>query len=290
LRSTLLGAADAKLRRRESAKPRGRNRLPTAGADSIGAGIDSRERPFDGSELSPAGFVQSLEHVVVLDLQRLLFGVFFERLLLPAEAGFDVLDASEQLSPSLRQEFAHFGFFGHGQILLTTKPVVNRKPSELESDLMKVEDLMTTDVGACRPFDSVDRSAKVMWERDCGAVPVVDQEGRAIAMLTDRDICMAALTQGKSLGEIHVSSAMSRRLWSCRPDDDLKQAEETMRTHQVRRLPVIDHDGKLVGVLSISDLARAAASAKGGRSKKKPVGASEVGETLKAISTPSVGN
>jgi len=155
---------------------------------------------------------------------------------------------------------------------------------------MKVEDLMTADVGACRPFDTVDRSAKVMWERDCGAVPVVDQDGRAIAMLTDRDVCMAALTQGRALEEIHVSSAMSRRLWSCRPQDDLKEAEKLMRIHQVRRLPVVDVEGKLVGLISISDLARVAVSTKAGaRTKKKPVAASDVGETLGAISSPSVG-
>ena len=153
---------------------------------------------------------------------------------------------------------------------------------------MKIEDLMTTDVGACRPFDSVDRSAKLMWERDCGAVPVVDQEGRVIAMLTDRDICMAALTQGRALGEIHVSSAMSRRLWSCRPKDDVKEAETVMRAHQVRRLPVVDAEGKLVGLLSISDLARVAVSPKGGGAKKKPVAAADVGETLGAISSPAV--
>lgn len=152
---------------------------------------------------------------------------------------------------------------------------------------MKIEDLMTTDVGACRPFDSVDRSAKLMWERDCGAVPVVDQEGRVIAMLTDRDICMAALTQGRPLAEIHVSSAMSRRLWSCRPHDDVKEAETAMRAHQVRRLPVVDAEGKLVGVLSISDLARVAVSTKVGRAKKSAVAASEVGQTLGAISSPS---
>jgi CBS domain-containing protein len=152
---------------------------------------------------------------------------------------------------------------------------------------MKVEDLMTADVGQCRPFDGVDRPARMMWERDCGAVPVVDQEGRAVAMLTDRDICMAALTQGRPLEEIHVSSAMSRRLWSCRPQDDVKDAEKLMRAQQVRRLPVLDVDGKVVGVLSISDLARAAVSVKGGRGKKKPVGPSDVGETLGAISTPS---
>lgn len=152
---------------------------------------------------------------------------------------------------------------------------------------MKVEELMTTDVGACRPFDSVDRSARIMWERDCGAVPVVDPEGQVVAMLTDRDICMAALTQGRPLEEIHVSSAMSRRLWSCRPQDDVKVAEKVMRSRQVRRLPVVDAEGKLVGLLSISDLARVAVSSKGSRAKKKPLGAADVGETLGAISSPA---
>jgi len=152
---------------------------------------------------------------------------------------------------------------------------------------MKVEDLMTTEAGSSRPFDTADRSAKIMWERDCGAVPVVDQEGRVVAMVTDRDICMAALTQGRSLAEIHVSSAMSRRLWSCRPQDDVKEAEKAMRAHQVRRLPVVDAEGKLVGVLSISDLARVAVSSKGTRAKKTPVAAADVGETLGAISSPT---
>jgi CBS domain-containing protein len=151
---------------------------------------------------------------------------------------------------------------------------------------MIVEDLMTPGVGSCRPFDSADRSAKIMWERDCGAVPVVDQDGRAVAMITDRDICMAALTQGRPLAEIQVSSAMSRRLWSCHPHEDVKDAEKLMRVHQVRRLPVVDAEGKLLGILSISDLARVAVSSKGGRSKKK-VAPSDVGETLGAISTPA---
>lgn len=144
---------------------------------------------------------------------------------------------------------------------------------------------MTTEVVSCRPFDTADRSAKIMWERDCGAVPVVDQEGRAVAMVTDRDICMAALTQDRKLAEIHVSSAMSRRLWSCRPQDDVKEAEKAMRAHQVRRLPVVDNEGKLVGLLSISDLARVAVSRKG--AKKKPVATSDVGETLGVISAPA---
>jgi CBS domain-containing protein len=151
---------------------------------------------------------------------------------------------------------------------------------------MKVEELMTTEVGCCRPYDAADQAAKIMWERDCGAAPVVDQDGRVVAVLTDRDICMAAFTQGRSLADIRVSSAMSRSLWSCRADDDVKDAEKAMRTRQVRRLPVVDAEGRLVGILSLSDLARQAMSAKRSRAKTKPVVVSDVGETLGAISAP----
>jgi CBS domain-containing protein len=153
---------------------------------------------------------------------------------------------------------------------------------------MKVQDLMTTEVGACRAFDSADRAAQIMWERDCGAVPVLDQEGSVVAMLTDRDVCIAAMTQGRALSDIRVASAMSRSLWSCRPDDDLSQAEAMMRARKVRRLPVVDAAGKLLGILSLSDLARASMEPKRGRAEKKPVEPSEVGATLGAIS--SAGN
>lgn len=153
---------------------------------------------------------------------------------------------------------------------------------------MKVEELMTTEVGSCRPYDAADQAARIMWEQDCGAVPVVDQDSRVVAVLTDRDICMASFTQGRGLADIRVSSAMSRRLWSCRPEEDVKDAEKTMRTHRVRRLPVVDVDGRLVGILSLSDLARQAMSAKRSRAKKKDVVVADVGETLGAISTPAV--
>jgi CBS domain-containing protein len=153
---------------------------------------------------------------------------------------------------------------------------------------MKVEELMTTEVGSCRPYDGADQAARIMWEQDCGAAPVVDQDGRVVAVLTDRDICMAAFTQGRALGDIRVSSAMSRTLWSCRPEDDVKNAEKSMRAHQVRRLPVVDVEGRLVGILSLSDLARKAMSAKRSRAKNKDVAVAvgDVGETLGAISTP----
>lgn len=155
---------------------------------------------------------------------------------------------------------------------------------------MKVQDLMTTEVGSCRAYDGADKGARVMWEQDCGSVPVVDQDGRVLAMVTDRDLCMAAFTQGRPLEEIRISSAMSKRLFACRPEEDVKQAEKQMREHQVRRLPVVDVEGKLVGILSISDLARQAVRAKPSRSRTKSVGPADVGETLGAISTPATGS
>ena len=151
---------------------------------------------------------------------------------------------------------------------------------------MKVQDLMTTEVGTCRAFDNADRAAQIMWERDCGTVPILDQEGCVVAMLTDRDLCMAAMTQGRALSEIRVSSAMSRDLWACRPDDDLSRTEAVMRARKVRRLPVVDAEGKLVGLLSLSDLARASMAPKRGKTQKKAVEPSEVGATLGAISSP----
>ena len=88
--------------------------------------------------------------------------------------------------------------------------------------MMNVGQLMTRTVHACNPDDPLHVAAQIMWEQDCGCVPVVvDEEGgsRVVGMLTDRDVCMAAYTQGKALAVIKVSSAMSREVCSCRPTD-----------------------------------------------------------------------
>jgi CBS domain-containing protein len=121
---------------------------------------------------------------------------------------------------------------------------------------MNVDQAMTRDVKACGPNDSLSQAAQVMWESDCGCVPVVDDEGRVIGMLTDRDICMAAYTRGQPISNMTVASAASGRLISVQPLDTLATAEQRMREHQIRRLPVVDGDGKLVGLLSTSDLVR----------------------------------
>jgi CBS domain-containing protein len=125
---------------------------------------------------------------------------------------------------------------------------------------MKVVELMVREVTACSPDDALNRAAQIMWENDCGCVPVVDRAARLVAMLTDRDICMAAYTSGRTLKDIRVSAAMSSELFACRPDDELLVAQKIMRERQVRRIPVSDEMGRLVGILSIADIARATAS------------------------------
>src|SRR5258707_9984351 len=124
---------------------------------------------------------------------------------------------------------------------------------------MKVAELMVEEVTACSPDDALNRAAQIMWENDCGCVPVVDRAARLIAMLTDRDICMAAYTRGGTLKDIRVSAAMSSELFACRQDDDLVDAQKMMRERQVRRLPVSDDKGRLVGIISPSSVARATA-------------------------------
>jgi CBS domain-containing protein len=123
---------------------------------------------------------------------------------------------------------------------------------------MKVRDLMVTDVKICAEFSSLNTAAQLMWDNDIGCVPVLDKDGRVIGILTDRDICMAAYTQGAALTGALVTSAMSKQVFSCAPDSDLAFAEKLMREKQVRRLPVIDAQGRLVGIISLNDIAREA--------------------------------
>ena len=123
---------------------------------------------------------------------------------------------------------------------------------------MKVKDVMTSNVRACFNSDNLATVAQVMWDNDCGCVPVLNEEGWLVGMLTDRDICMAAFLQAMPIGEIKVSAVMSRQLFDCTSDDDLSVAEQIMREKKVRRLPVLNKEGRLVGLLSLSDVARQA--------------------------------
>ncbi len=123
---------------------------------------------------------------------------------------------------------------------------------------MLVRDIMQTDVACCNATADACAAAETLWDRDCGALPVLGQSGQVIGMVTDRDLCMAALTQGKRLDQIPVRSVMSRGVYTCRVDQEMAVAHYLMREHKIRRLPVLDRKGDLVGILSLNDLARIA--------------------------------
>jgi CBS domain-containing protein len=121
---------------------------------------------------------------------------------------------------------------------------------------MEAREIMTKDVRTVRVDDSLDTAARIMWETDCGSLPVVDEQGVIVAMVTDRDICMHAWSQGRALGDLKVSGAMSRGVVTCAPTDSLKRVERVMQKNRIRRLPIADDAAHLVGILSLSDLFR----------------------------------
>lgn len=125
---------------------------------------------------------------------------------------------------------------------------------------MKIDELMTKSVATCGRDDSLEAAARLFWEHDCGAIPVVDANRVVIGMLTDRDACIAAWSRGARLSELRVGDTMSKRIQACWPDDSVEVVLELMVEHHVRRLPVVDIERRLVGMVSLCDLARAAAS------------------------------
>lgn len=147
---------------------------------------------------------------------------------------------------------------------------------------MRVRDLMSASVYVCTPAQTLSEAANLMWEHDVGCVPIVDAESRPIAMLTDRDIAMSAYLRGAPLAEISVASAMSNVVFSCHLRDSLRAAESTMMEQQVRRLPVVNNAGVLMGMLSLNDIVLARTSSKVSRMREKFRG--RVIETLASIS------
>jgi CBS domain-containing protein len=146
---------------------------------------------------------------------------------------------------------------------------------------MRIEQLMSQPAITCTINDTLSAAAQLMWEHDCGVMPVVGTDGRLTGILTDRDICMAGYTRGQPLHEIPVSAAMSSQVFSCSPQESIDAAERLMSKMQVRRVPVVDRDNRPIGVLSLNDLARHAAAARSGNGLER-----ETVETLAAICRP----
>ena len=149
---------------------------------------------------------------------------------------------------------------------------------------MTVEKFMTKNVRTCCETGTLADAAQLLWEADCGCIPVLsaDDSNRVVGIVTDRDICMATHFRGSAPGRIAVADVMSTVICSVSPSASVADAEALMRDAQVRRLPVVDSEQKLVGVVSLADLARGT----NGRAKKDGPTTKGVSETFRAISAP----
>jgi CBS domain-containing protein len=144
---------------------------------------------------------------------------------------------------------------------------------------MTVRELQTSTVKSCGGDTDLATVAKLMWEGDCGVVPVVTDDRKVVGMITDRDICIASATRSKPPSEIRAREVINGKgVHAVKPEDDVRVALRAMRKHRVRRLPVVDQDQRLSGILSINDLAINTSSTLPGT-----VPAQEFLETLQAI-------
>ncbi len=143
---------------------------------------------------------------------------------------------------------------------------------------MKIKDIMVTEVASCSAQTSLQDIATLMWNNDCGAIPLVDAEERPIGIVTDRDIAMGAALQHRPLWELSGDNVThGREIFCCRPDDDISDALTLMESQEIRRLPVINQFDQLCGMVSMGDIVSFTRS---GRARKGEVIAISAGDTL----------
>jgi CBS domain-containing protein len=144
---------------------------------------------------------------------------------------------------------------------------------------MKVQEIMTAEPRTCSPQTTLAATAALMLDGDCGMLPVVEGD-RLVGVVTDRDMFIALATRNVRASDITVGEVAQIPVYTCRPEDDIQSALESMAHHCVRRLPVEAKNGRLVGVVSLRDLVLASGA-------RKPVRESEIMSTLQAISHDS---
>jgi len=139
---------------------------------------------------------------------------------------------------------------------------------------------MTPDAKAVWITESLANAAREMWENDCGALPVIKDGRKVVGMITDRDICMAGAMRNQSLSQISVEEIMNKRVFAAELDEHIDHALQTMREHQIRRLPVLDAEGELSGIVSMNDIVLHAKARNG---KKPAIDYADVVKTYQAI-------
>jgi CBS domain-containing protein len=145
---------------------------------------------------------------------------------------------------------------------------------------MKVKDLMTKSVSACDGQTNLSSAAIMMWDGDCGILPVVDEREKITGVITDRDLSIAMATKNKLPADVLVGEIVKKgNVEACSPDDDVKKALKIMGEKQIRRLPAVNEEGRLQGILSINDLIRHS------QANSRELSDKDVLEVLKAISS-----
>jgi CBS domain-containing protein len=190
-------------------------------------------------------------HLLSLDAKKRWQGV--EKRVVELEASLD--QEGERLTGAITASFR--------EVTQAARDLLQELDGTLEL-ATPVKKLMQKAPATCSPEDSLNHAAKIMWDLDCGAVPVVDASGDVVGIVTDRDICMATYTRGLAPGAVSVESVMSRAIHTCSPEDSIGEAARSMAQHRVRRLPVTSGN-RLVGLLTLADIAREIRTHEGNR-------------------------
>jgi CBS domain-containing protein len=146
---------------------------------------------------------------------------------------------------------------------------------------MKVKDVMTPNAKAIWLTESLADAAKLMWENDCGVLPIIKDGRRVVGLITDRDICMGSMMRDTNPSGISVEEVMTGQVYAVNPEDNIDQALQVMQQHQVRRLPVINPEGELEGILSMNDIVLHAKAP--GAAVRDSIDYSDVVKTYQAI-------
>jgi CBS domain-containing protein len=146
---------------------------------------------------------------------------------------------------------------------------------------MKVREIMKSEPRVCWVESTLAEAGRIMADAGCGFLPVLSQRKVLMGVVTDRDICLAATAIDRKPSEITVQQVISGEAYTCKPDEEVEEALHTMQVFGIRRLPVVDEDDRLEGILSLDDVVLAA-KALGNEAFTGPF-YSDVARTLKAI-------
>jgi len=151
---------------------------------------------------------------------------------------------------------------------------------------MKVQDVMMRTPVFCDPETNLGAAVELLWNRNCGMLPIVDAQQKVVGVVTDRDLCVALGTRNRLPGEIKVGEVASGSVYACKPEDDIHTALEAMAKQKVRRLAVVNKQGALEGILSMDDVVLHAEP--GGAGRAPELSHAEIVETLRRVYGPQL--